>query len=281
MNERNLLASLNDIIRGRTIAYAYSLEVVNGRVLAHELKEEKNQDRYREFLTAALNKAYALKSHVIDMLPIMFKHLENYPQLLAIVRQYFEEAIWQKDALEQLLTSMGEAASTSKEMSTELAGNLLSTAHALASDEILKNLFMLNALTRFQEATYRSLVAIGEECGEQNVVQVCRRILMYEEATAKRLGALIEPVTLAYLQREVSSEVALGRLLGLTPTEARVALAVVEGLSTPEVAEGLKLHPATVRTHLYSVFAKTGVHRQSELARLLFRLLPALRRDKG
>jgi DNA-binding CsgD family transcriptional regulator len=63
----------------------------------------------------------------------------------------------------------------------------------------------------------------------------------------------------------------LGTLFGLTPSEAKVALLVALGMSGPEAAGELGIGPGTVHAHLKSVFAKTGVHRQSGLARLLTR----------
>ncbi|NMN05850.1 MULTISPECIES: helix-turn-helix transcriptional regulator [unclassified Novosphingobium] len=58
-------------------------------------------------------------------------------------------------------------------------------------------------------------------------------------------------------------------LFDLTPAEARVARAVAQGLSPTEIASRHTASPATVRTQLKHVFAKTGVTRQTELAVLL------------
>jgi DNA-binding CsgD family transcriptional regulator len=55
---------------------------------------------------------------------------------------------------------------------------------------------------------------------------------------------------------------------GLTPTELRVMLAVVEVGGAPEVADALGLAVSTVKTHLSRVYAKTGVNRHTDLARL-------------
>ena len=61
----------------------------------------------------------------------------------------------------------------------------------------------------------------------------------------------------------------LARLYGLTPAEARVALAVAEGSGVEQAARALRIGSATVRTHLQRCFAKTSTHRQAELARLV------------
>lgn len=56
---------------------------------------------------------------------------------------------------------------------------------------------------------------------------------------------------------------------GLSAAEARVALAISSGLGIPETARALGLSPNTIKTQLQSVFSKSGVGRQAELARLI------------
>jgi DNA-binding CsgD family transcriptional regulator/PAS domain-containing protein len=65
---------------------------------------------------------------------------------------------------------------------------------------------------------------------------------------------------------------------GLTQAEARVALAAASGSTVPESASQLGLSSNTVKTHLRKVFAKTGIHRQTELVRLVTAI--GLLRDK-
>jgi DNA-binding CsgD family transcriptional regulator len=56
---------------------------------------------------------------------------------------------------------------------------------------------------------------------------------------------------------------------GLTLAEAKVALHAASGQSVADVGAQLKISPNTVKTHLRRVFAKTGVHRQAELASVI------------
>jgi DNA-binding CsgD family transcriptional regulator len=60
----------------------------------------------------------------------------------------------------------------------------------------------------------------------------------------------------------------LSKRFGLTDAEAGVAVHIIEGGSVDGYAERAKCSAATVRTHLKSVFRKTGISRQSELATL-------------
>lgn len=61
-------------------------------------------------------------------------------------------------------------------------------------------------------------------------------------------------------------------LFDLTPAEARLARAIAEGMSPQEIANQSRTSLQTVRTQLKSVFKKTSVNRQAELAALLAKL---------
>jgi DNA-binding CsgD family transcriptional regulator len=52
----------------------------------------------------------------------------------------------------------------------------------------------------------------------------------------------------------------------LTPTELRVAAAVTDGLSNPQIAARLLISRRTVTTHLSSIFRKLGISSRAELA---------------
>ena len=57
----------------------------------------------------------------------------------------------------------------------------------------------------------------------------------------------------------------------LTPSELRVLNAVVEvdGGGVRAIADALGVSQATVKTHLYHIFEKTGVRRQIDLVKLV------------
>lgn len=72
------------------------------------------------------------------------------------------------------------------------------------------------------------------------------------------------------------SDAVLQILFGLSRAESSLAVLLAEGLSTEEAATRLGVSTNTVRTQIRSIFAKTGVHRQSRLAALFNRSLAAL-----
>ncbi|PZQ47039.1 MAG: hypothetical protein DI556_18815 [Rhodovulum sulfidophilum] len=63
----------------------------------------------------------------------------------------------------------------------------------------------------------------------------------------------------------------LAALFGLTPREAELATALAGGASLRDHAAARGVSHETTRTHLRSLFAKTGTARQAELVALLFR----------
>jgi DNA-binding CsgD family transcriptional regulator/PAS domain-containing protein len=67
----------------------------------------------------------------------------------------------------------------------------------------------------------------------------------------------------------VSESSMLQDLLDLTPAEARLTAALVSGKTIKRFAEEAGVTLNTARTHLKSVFSKTGVSRQADLVRLV------------
>lgn len=61
----------------------------------------------------------------------------------------------------------------------------------------------------------------------------------------------------------------IGKTFGLTPTELRVLLAIVEVGGVPQVAAALGVAETTIKTHLGRLFEKTGASRQADLVKLV------------
>jgi DNA-binding CsgD family transcriptional regulator len=67
----------------------------------------------------------------------------------------------------------------------------------------------------------------------------------------------------------------LRQVFGLTPAEARAALALCEGGSIEETAAGLGVAPTTLKTQLGSIYQKTGVDTRARLVKLVLALAGA------
>jgi len=68
----------------------------------------------------------------------------------------------------------------------------------------------------------------------------------------------------------------LRELFGLTGNESLIAAALAEGHTLEASAEALRMGMGTARTHLKSIMAKTGTHRQAQLVALVWRSVAPL-----
>jgi len=63
---------------------------------------------------------------------------------------------------------------------------------------------------------------------------------------------------------------------GLTPAETRVLTSLLAGRTLAQTAKALGIAPNTAKTHLTSIFSKTGVTRQADLMRLGHEIVPPI-----
>ena len=93
-----------------------------------------------------------------------------------------------------------------------------------------------------------------------------REILVSHNPAIKAKVAVLAAVV---QRRDHDRRIWISELYGLTPTEARLAVHVADGGAVAAFASENGVAVGTVRTHLKAVFAKTGIHRQSDLVRLI------------
>lgn len=133
------------------------------------------------------------------------------------------------------------------------------------------------------EDALRSALATAVTRGAPEVVVIAPRpsgrrpLLLF-------VSALRDPVTQATLAVAVLARDAepqgrrvedlLRTVFSLTPTEARLALAIADGNSPVEASELLGMSVLTARTHLKRIFHKTATTRQAELVRLVLGEFP-------
>lgn len=122
-------------------------------------------------------------------------------------------------------------------------------------------------------------LALGELAGPVQALSVPRphRMPLALEFAPVRPSACVlgeqRPACLIFI-RDPQAPISIERLrdfFGLTRTEGAVAAALGSGHSVEEIAAGMGVAVATVRTHLKRILAKTGTHRQAEVVTLLAR----------
>lgn len=108
-------------------------------------------------------------------------------------------------------------------------------------------------------------LAVKRPSGRADVALAVQPAAMASDAIEPRAVVLVSDP-----ERSVAvSPAALATLFGLTPAEAALCVQLVNGDTLDEAADALGVKRNTVRAHLRSIFAKTGVDRQSRLVRLI------------
>jgi DNA-binding CsgD family transcriptional regulator len=64
----------------------------------------------------------------------------------------------------------------------------------------------------------------------------------------------------------------IGSMFDLTPAEARITIALLEGGNLRSIARAQRVSVETIRSQLKSVFRKTNTSRQADLIALLMRI---------
>jgi DNA-binding CsgD family transcriptional regulator len=72
-------------------------------------------------------------------------------------------------------------------------------------------------------------------------------------------------------QRRVAPDAVLAELFGFTPAESSLALLLSNGLTLDEASDELGVTRNTAKSHLSSVFSKTGLTRQTKLVHLILK----------
>lgn len=84
---------------------------------------------------------------------------------------------------------------------------------------------------------------------------------------ANRVAVLV--LLLAPKQRPHLDPTTVAKVLGLTPTESRIAAAIAQGQTVKDIANRTYRSQATVRGHLKQIHAKLSLSRQADLVRLV------------
>jgi DNA-binding CsgD family transcriptional regulator len=91
---------------------------------------------------------------------------------------------------------------------------------------------------------------------------------------ARRRAGVVTTASAALFVRKAtlampSASRSIGKAFKLTPTELRVLIAIADIGGIPEIAAAFGVAETTVRTHVSSLFDKTGAARQADLVRLV------------
>ncbi|MCX2981884.1 helix-turn-helix transcriptional regulator [Halieaceae bacterium IMCC14734] len=227
----------------------------------------------------------AEKQRLQDLLP----HIERAIRLHTRVRRLESE----RAVYAGVVAQMSVATILLDENGTIVSCNELAEALLAEGDGITASDGHLVLCKREQTNELLALVSRVFQAQQHNDIMAVEALRVERPSGAGDLGVLIRPVpgaearqvhsipTVAIFisnpesQAEAPVQV-ITRLFGLTPTEAALTMLLTNGLTLDEASLELGVSRNTTRTHLRSVFSKTGVSRQTMLVRLILKSVAPL-----
>jgi ferritin-like metal-binding protein YciE len=158
--------------------------------------------RARDIFIVGLRNAHAMETQARELMERESERLTDYPEVRARIQAHLRETEGQLKRLEQCLSALGESTSAIKDTAQSFLGNLVAAAHAVADDEILKNMFANNAFENYEIAAYKSLLALCGPAGAESARTPLQQNLKEEQAMAEWVDQNVEKVTLQYLNKE-------------------------------------------------------------------------------
>lgn len=162
---------------------------------------------------------------------------------------------------------------------------------------LIKGRALRDAMGRLSAANPRAAALLGKaisDCAYGNLSKIGRNgipvfvtsenghsLIAWVLPLWKPQGALSRLVALVVREDpETFSGESFSCRYGATPAELRIVEMLMKGLGTDEIAASLNISENTVKTHLKSLFTKTGTRRQADLLRVAnATIAPAVRAD--
>ena len=153
-----------------------------------------------------IQSAHALEKQATQLINRQLERIESYPEVAALLRHHGAETEAQIQRLNGILQELGSRPSAVKDLATEMSGNMAALAHTVMSDEIMKNHFANVAFEAFEQATYRSLIAMAEQTGHRHHVAIYEKSLAEEEKTFETLLGMTDALTRKFLEVSLAGE---------------------------------------------------------------------------
>lgn len=153
-----------------------------------------------------IQSAHALEKQATQLINRQLERIESYPEVAAVLRLHGAETEAQIQRLDGILSELGSGPSVVKDVATQMSGNMAAIMHSVMSDEIMKNHFANVAFEAFEQATYRSLIAMAQATGHQHHVAIYEQTLREEEKTFQTLLGMTDALTTKFMELSLSGE---------------------------------------------------------------------------
>lgn len=225
------------------------------------------------------------KALISVLLPHLQQAIRLHSRLIqtATEREIYEDAIDHLDVGTIILDESGRVHRTN-----QAARDILDTRAGLS---LLEGRLQVGG--RQENADFRRIVEEMMDAHRRQTPSLVRALRVERGYGRPSLGLVLRPAPLAEAtedqnspsvtifvsdpeRRRTASSQVLMQLFGFTPAEATLSLLLANGLTLDEASRELHISRNTAKSHLSSIFSKTGVTRQTKLIQLILKSVAAM-----
>ena len=150
------------------------------------------------YLTGLRNQ-HAVEGQAVSTIEAQLSRMGDYPELHAKMQQEIESSKTHATRLETLLSKHGTSASAAKETVTSVVGKVSGLVHAIASDEVVKNVMSAIGFKAYEIASYKALITMAEAAGAHDDVTALKQSQTEEMAMGDWLGEHLPGIVTQFL----------------------------------------------------------------------------------
>jgi len=159
-----------------------------------------DQTDAKELFIAGLRNIHGAVNHGLQLVQTQLNRLEHYPQLKAKLQIHQKEKEAQLDRIERILSSLGGAPSTLKDIAGSASAMMGGMTAAMADDEILKNSFTTYGLANFEAAAYESLILLAQASSNLEAMPLLQQSLSEERGMACFIAENLRATGIRFLE---------------------------------------------------------------------------------
>ncbi len=155
------------------------------------------------YLTGLRNQ-HAVETQAIGTVKNELSRMEPYPELHARMQQEREQSTEQAARLDRLLAKHGTSASLVKEAVTGTVATVAGFAHAMASDEVMKDVLAAVGYKAYEIGSYKVLITLAEAVSATEDVAVLEQSMREEQEMGDWLGSHLPSFAHAYVSQKAA-----------------------------------------------------------------------------
>ncbi len=161
-----------------------------------------NQTALMEIYLTGLRNQHAVETQAIGTIQNELPRMAAYPDLAARMKQEKERSVEQAARLDRLLAQHGTNKSLAKEAVTGAVATVAGFAHAVAGDEMLKNVLAAVGYKAYEIGSYKVLITLAQAAGATQDTTVLEQSMQEEQEMGDWLGSHLPAFVHQYVQKQ-------------------------------------------------------------------------------